>query len=262
MFINIILIIIGICIIALLIISIRKFPNAAAVDIKSIPEEQQAGVKEQILIARFKRFLDQAKAYIKELFGPAVEIIKESFWKLYNHLLDLEKRYEKFAKQKVVENGENVDQKIAHLLREAEELAQEGNYTEAEKKYIMVISLDIKNIDAYEGLVEIYTEAKEYEQTIETLNYLININLENPNYYIELGEIYKILENNKKVLENARQAVKVAPNNPRALDFLIESAIMVDNKKLAENTLKKLEKANPENEKLGEFKERIKNIKK
>lgn len=262
MFTDIILIIIGVCIIALLIISIRKFPNAAAVDVKTIPEEQQLEVKEQILIDRFRRVLLHIKDTAKELIQPGLEILTENFQKFYKRILEMEKRYEKSAKHSNGDTGENVEQKISHLLREAGELITEDKFGEAEKKYISVISLDIKNIDAYDGLVDIYLENKEYEQALETLIYLIRINPENPNYFIELGEVHQILGNYDKMLENAREAVKITPNNPRALDFLIASAILLNNKKLAENTLKKLEKSNPENEKLPELREKIKNISK
>lgn len=257
---DIILIIIGICIITLLIIAIRKFPSAAAIDIKSIPEEQQMEVKEQILIDRFKRVLLHIKNTAVELIKPGIELLKENFQKLYNHLLELEKKYEKSAKVANGNNGENIDQKIAHLFREAEELINEDKFSEAEKKYIAVIGLDIKNTDAYEGLVDIYLEEKEYKQALETLDYLLKIDPNNPNYYIKSGEVMRILKDHNKMLQNAKGAAKIAPNNPRVLDFLIESAILVNNKKLAENTLKKLEKVNPENEKLDDFRERIKNI--
>ncbi|MDD5043398.1 MAG: hypothetical protein PHD51_01880 [Patescibacteria group bacterium] len=260
MLINISLIILGGCLLILIVIAVRKFPNLAAIDVKSIPEEQQAEKKEQILTSRFKGLLGKIKSWGKELFGPTSDILRESFWRLHNKLLDLEKRYKK-SSMVTAENGENIEQKITHLLREAEELIKEKKFMEAEQKYITIISLDIKNTEAYEGLVGIYIEGKEYEQALQTLDYLIKINPQNFVYYIELGEIFKILGDKEKLLANAKLAVKSSPHNPRTLDFLLESAIIGENKKLAEDTLKKLEEVNPENEKLSEFKERIKEIK-
>ncbi len=260
MFTYILIGIIVVCLLAIIFIILRKFPNLAAIDIKSIPSEQQAELKEQILVDRLKRSTGGFFSKLRKKINPVWLATKKFFLKIYQSLLELEKRYQKSAGKISKESGEDSEQKISRLLREAEELEKEEKFSEAEKKYIEIISLDIKNSKAYHALGELYFEGKNYEQAMETFEYFAKLEPENSEAYLHLAETEKALGNYEKSLENAKKAVDLAPNNPRTLAFLLDIAIIVRNKKLAEDTFKKLQKANPENEKLEELKDKIKEI--
>jgi len=262
MFLYITLGIIIICFLVIVFIVARKFRSLAAIDIKSIPSEQQAELKEKILVGRLKNKTAGFFSSVGVKLRPAGKFFKSKIIKLHEYLLELEKKYQKSARHASTEAVvEEVEQKIPRLMREAEDLAKEEKYAEAEKKYIEVISLDVKNTKAYAALGDLYFKKKDYEQAKETYEYLINIEPEVSDNYLRLGEVYVEIENNEKALENAQKAVELSPNNPRTLDFLLNIAIIVRNKKLAQETLKKLKEANPENEKLEELKEKIKDIK-
>lgn len=247
------------CLLGIVFIIARKFPSLAGIDIASLPKEQQAEVRDQILVDRFQRKTKGFFVNILLNIQPGWKFLKRKIMSIYHYFLELEKRYQKSSKEKV-KDGENIDQKISRLLREAEDFLKEENFSEAEKRFIEIISLDVKNEDAYAGLGKLYFSSKDYEQAKETLEYLLKINPEVSEYYLELGEVYEELKDYEKAVKNAEKAVGLSPNNPRTLDFLIESAIMVGNKKLAGDTLKKLKEVNPENEKLLEWKDKIKEM--
>lgn len=281
----------------ILIILIRKFPVLAVIDTQNLPEEKQAQIKHKILEERVlrdtKKFLDKGQ----ELLLPIWKVTQKAFRIGYHKVLEIERKYR--HQQKVAATPEQrleVDHKVRALLNEIEELKKdEENKHKLEKKYIEIISLDNHRADAYIGLGMFYLEKGDYKKAEETLlfasklasqngeiyNYLGKIAQENGNlqeakiyftkavevqdknsfFYIDLGSILQKLEEKEKALEVFAKAAELEPNNPKNLDYLLEASIMVGNHTLAEETYKKLAEVNPENQKLGEFKQKIEEIK-
>lgn len=242
----------------ILFIVLRKFPYLAAIDTSTIPKEKQAKVKEQILLDRMQR---KTKTWweknITSRTHPFSQRLNVWMQKAYSRLQEMEKQYKKTLKEQVKESGEDIEVRIEQLLREARDFVKEEKYADAEKRYIEIISLDVKNSDAYMGLGDLYFRNKDYAQARETLEHLVKIAPETPGASLELARAYKALENLEKALENAKKAAESEPNHPKTLDFLLEIAILSHNRPLAEETLGKLKEANPENEKLAALEEEV-----
>jgi tetratricopeptide (TPR) repeat protein len=253
------LIIIVLCLVGIIIIVVRKFPALAAIDISAIQSEKEAETKEKIIAERLERKTQNLLKRMIFFISPFRLWLKNQFKKIYDKVLELEKYYQK--KQKLIPASEDTELKIKKLLFEVEELIKENKLKEAEEKYIEIISLDPKNLPAYEGLGNLYLEEKNYDYARETFKHILKLKTDDVDAHISLGLIYKALKENKKAQEFFKKAVALEPNNPRSLDFLLEISIILGNKSLAKETFEKLKEVNPENQKLVEFEEKIKEIK-
>jgi tetratricopeptide (TPR) repeat protein len=72
-------------------------------------------------------------------------------------------------------------------MHEAEELFAAGKYNEAEKKYFSIITKFPHEYTAYEGLVKIYIQQKQYDNLEETLEYLVRHVPGNDSYWAQYG---------------------------------------------------------------------------
>lgn len=253
------LIIMVVSLAGIIFIIVRKFPVLAAIDVGSIKKEQEAEKKEKIIAARLERKIRGLGKILAALLLPIVLRLKGWFQKIYSKILEWEKYYAK-KKTKAPVAVPEMEQKIKALSFAAEEDMKEGKIDEAEKKYIEIISLDHRNIEAYKKLGRLYLEQKNYDHAHETLEHILKLNPNDAETLIDLGLLQKQKGENEKALLTFERAVQLEPADPQNLDFLIEMSIIVGNKVLAEETFKKLREANPENQKLAEFEERIKTL--
>jgi protein O-GlcNAc transferase len=172
-------------------------------------------------------------------------------------------------------------------------LVDQEDYDEAEKKYIEIISLEPKNVEAYRGLGNLYFIQNNYEDAKQTFNHVLKINKEDDMAYAKLGAIaaesgdlkdakdsylqsiniqnkaihffelaevcYK-LEEYADATKNLEKALEIEPNNPKYLDILITVCIAAKNKAKAADVLDRLNEVNPDNQKIEEFAAEIKEL--
>lgn len=264
----------------------KKFSLLSQIDIENLPAEQQARVKEKIVVERIKRRLINLKEgkifqILKSIFFFGQSKIKKGFEKL----LTIEKKLKEKEKSQAPDQ-DIVKREIASFLVEAEELKRMNQIDEAEKRYIQVVKLDNKNKEAYQGLAEIYYEKKEYEQAKEIYKHLLKLNKQDESLYALLGRVsiaqgnflqaeknylkslkiqersatyidlafcYKAMEKFLEAQETLKKSLELDPNNPRLLDLLIEISIILKDKNLAKHYWQRLAEVNPENQKLPEL---------
>jgi len=288
--------IIVICIIVILIILFKKFPELAAIDINTIQKEKELMMKEQIMAERLKRKV----AYLGRIFSvvalPLKVRGKKLLSKTWHKLVELEEHYRKKEKEFVAKKDPGkLGEGARDLLAKADSEREAGDYEAAEKNYIEVLSMDKTDTDAYRGLATIYYDRKDYthaKQVLEHLlkidsldeqaysflgliarqqgnlkeaerNYLdcLSINSKGADHYFDLGEVYVSMSALDKAIQCFAKALDIEPNNPRYLDILLETSIMSKDKELAKKVYYRLKKVNPENQKLDEFKKKIRDIK-
>jgi len=268
----------------IIVIVSRKFSVLAALDVDSIPAEKEAKFKERIISNRLKRNIIKYWAKSSRILAPigrtAGGYIKSKLNKLYQ------------AKN-VYQSSETADAPgtIDQLFSQAEELKKHDDLDEAEKKYIEIIGLDSKNIEAFKELGRIYFEKKEFEEAKQTFEHIlklkeddediyenlgkiakengnlneardeylksININKQNAQTHFSLAEIYQAMGKLPDAVRSLKKALKIEPLNPRYLDTMLQISIIIKDKALALDAYQKLNKANPENNKLEEFKRQI-----
>lgn len=257
------LIIILICLAIILAIILKKLPLLTSFDTSEIPEEKQSETKEKIMNERLKR---KAK-FVYGKVTPFGQLIV-NFWQRKSgaaiaKLKDLEEQYKKKTTKETVvtkEEFENLENRIGQLLAEAENLTAKEEYSEAEKKYIEIISIDAKSAKAYHGLGQLYFLMKNNDEAIQTLEHILKLNSKDAQAYFELAEIFVKLEKYDKALKNLDKALKFEPNNPKYLDLSVSVNIARKDKKGAREALARLSKVNPENQKIGEFDSQIKEL--
>jgi tetratricopeptide (TPR) repeat protein len=227
----------------------------AIIDLGTITKEREAGVKDKIISERLGRKISKAWRIFLNLARPVAKFSKTKFKDFYERVLILEKHYQEKGSKLLEAKG--LDLKIKLLFNEAEELTKKDNPLEAEKRYIEIISLDKKNMRAYEKLGNLYLGMKKSAEAEEVFNFILKHNPSDASVLVSLGELVASQGNPEAALNYFERAVAIRPNNPKYLDFLIETSIIVGNKDLARKTWNRLAQVNPENQKLDDFKKRI-----
>lgn len=247
--------IIFVCLVAIIVVVIKKFPHLALIDTSTIAREREAAIKSKIIYERLKRNIISGWRFFLNFIKPAGIFLKKEFSKLYKKILELEKHYSEKGAEILGIGG--LEKKIRLLFNEAEELSKGEEFGEAERRYIEIISLDKKNLKAYEELGNLYLKTKQYAEAEETFNFVLKHNPNDPSILVSFGELALAKDKPDEALDYFQKAADARPNNPQYLDFLIETSIMVGNKDLAFGSLNRLAQANPENQKIDDFAKRI-----
>ena len=269
-------IIILVAIIAIVVIVIRHFPQAASIDVESLPEQKEAAMKAALMEKRLKRKILAAKNRMVPSFRKLSALLKKVWEKIHGRVAQMEQRYRTKVDTMSSEQQEDVKQKIRRLLDDAARLKEEENWPDAEKKYIEVLSWDAKNIDAFWGLGDMYFEQKNFTQAKETLIYLIKLIrsdkegeepisvFSTPLTESQINEVFYdyaiCLQNNDeapKAIDQLLVIVQRDEKNPKYLDKLVELNIAVKDRSNAFKTLRMLKDVNPENQKIENFEEQI-----
>ncbi|MEK7557811.1 MAG: hypothetical protein AAB530_01225 [Patescibacteria group bacterium] len=280
------LILILVCLIIVVVIIFKKFPLLATLDVKNIPAEKEAKIKEQIIGARLKRSVIKWWSQFIRFVGPLVKVFNNLFSSLYKKLQRLKDEHQKPAL-----NLNNDKLAIDQLFNEAIVLKKQDNLTMAEKKYIKIIGLDGKNIRAFEELGRLYFEQKSFEEAKQAFEHVLKLkqdnkdtsdnlaqianekdglsqsecdyieslkgNKQNAQTFYSLALVYQALDNLPEAISSLTKGLEIEPNHPRFLDTMLELSIMIKDKILALDTYDRLVVANPENKKIELFKKQI-----
>jgi len=273
-----------ICGIVIIYIVTKKFPAVANLDLDNLPQEKEKKVKQQIISNRIKRNINSWKIWLKRIFRPIFSFVGSWLKDFYKRLLSTR---DNLAKKSEHNDASEIDE----LLLEAEDAKKEEKYSEAEKIYIRIISLDSKNVNAFKLLGQLYLQEGKTQEARETLEHVlkltqedadvysnlaevskengqlerakkhytesIKLNNENAQNYFSLAEIQQSLNNYKEAMKNMKEALKIEPKNPKYLDAMFNLSIISKDKAEALDAYKALKNINPDNGKLGEMKEKI-----
>lgn len=291
---------ISLFLVAILIIAalvVRHFGELVAFDAMSVPQIQEKTTKQALVHARIHRNFKKAGVQFREKMSPVSrgwESSQKHFRNLANTIADQYRHLE--WKQKWQEwKSRSRHERRAHLLKlleEGDEHRRAGRYSEAEKNYIEIISLDPKNVSAYTGLAKAYFNQDKWKETEEVARHVVDsldsvaelawaflgrslkvqgkwteaaaafkqalkVNPFMAKRWIDVGDCYKELGGLAEAIVAYRKAAEIEPNNPRVLDQLIEISIISGDKRLAREAFLQLRSANPENQKLAEWETRI-----
>jgi tetratricopeptide (TPR) repeat protein len=276
----------------ILVIASKHLKKAATLDVSEIPEERDAVLKTSLLENRLLRKVDYIFRLFAKIVNPSNTLVGKWFNKGIKRIKFLEKTY-KF--QGLPDTSKKVHGKAKQLLFEAHEEKKAGNLNQAESKYLSAIKVDLKSSDAYLGLGEVYINMKEWQQALETFEYMVShwpqedkgyaflaivevergnfkeakdhylhalsINNEVVEYHMGLSELYVRLDDKEKALSSLQKAQGLEPNNPKILDKLLSVSTILKDKELAEEVLEKIKKVNPDHGKINEFEKKVKKLK-
>jgi tetratricopeptide (TPR) repeat protein len=215
--------------------------------------------RDEIIKRRIKRQLGTSveKLYKKTL-APGVKGMRKVGAKLFEKLEEVERSYQQ--QQRVGRKNLSDPKLVESYLEEADAFLQDGDHGRAEKRLIDIISIDQKNVSAYEMLGRLYMQKREYDLAEETFSFLVKLAPDDASVHAYMGEVLEQKKNVKGAKKFYAKAVKLSPKNPKYLDFAIQNAISLGEKSEALDYLRSLKEANPENRKIEQLEKDIANI--
>jgi len=256
----------GIAVIGILYILVKKFGVVASIDIDSIPKHQQGAVRQQLAAQRLKRKFEKAGGFMNRILRPALSKVYQVSKNILQRLIKIEQRTSlSIAKRRSEKKGSK--EEITQLQERAEKAAEAEDFSDAEQKYIEMISLNPRSVEAYKNLGDLYMEMKEYKSALETYTYIISLEKKQDkesssdigagsalaDHYAHLARASIGLEDWHRARTNIDEALKFEPNNPKYLDLLFTTSIQLKDTARADEALTRLKEVNPENKKLEEF---------
>ncbi len=277
----ILFIILGIIgLVGIILIVSRKFLSLSLIDVeKSVSKAKK--LKNSIIASRFHRILQAKGKKPKETLKNISGKIRQSFDRAMDRLLEIEAKTARPQAEKMEKEKEKpaiktnkTESKILELLDEAQRYAKGDNWKQAEGKYIEVIKVDSKNVDAYQGLARLYLDNNKNAEARQILEFLLKLGVEDADTYINfanlaweedsldeakiyylkalsldgskvvarvnLGLVFSELGDKEAAMQQFRAVFELEPKNPRYLDLLLESSIKVGDKDLARKDLQNL----------------------
>ena len=260
---------IGLSLLIMLSVILRKFPVLAILDVGRIPGEKEAKFKEQLIKAKVERDLAVVSGWFGRLWLWLAR--RSSSW--------LQAWQERLKKAKISHKAgvkvpwREKQERIKSLFSEAREDLKKAREEEAEDKLVEIISLDQKNLAAFVELGDLYFTQKKWTEARETYEYALKLSRQNQADGVEadaetttqeicfaLAGVDKEAGDLPAALENIREALEREPNSPRYLDLILDLSIMMKDKNLAAENWERLAAVNPENQKLAEWKEKIEKL--
>lgn len=236
---------------------LRHWRQITGLDVDTIKEERTKRLKERIILERFGRFGTEKLGGIGKAFFAAGSFASKMGRRLVQRLYKLEQYYQRVKHPSTV----SVDAvAVKRLLEQAADFVRQDETIQAEKLYIQVIGHHPKNVDAYEGLGNLYLKNKQYDQARETLRFALRLQAENASVLMSLGQLESQQDHRKEALESLRKAVTIRPKNPKYLDAYVEAALAAKSAEEAKKGIDLLREVNPENQKLSEFEARVETL--
>ncbi len=154
----------------------------------SIREEQERKKRDELVRQRFDRLQTIKTAPLKAIYQRAIFSGKTAFHAGYLKLVHLSRFYEQ-AKRPFARVAPSAAERIKSLLDEARSLARDLKWADAEKRYLEVLLMDNRNVDAYKGMGYIYLKQKMYPQAKETYEYLVKTKQADDVCYAAMADI-------------------------------------------------------------------------
>ncbi|MEO5927258.1 MAG: tetratricopeptide repeat protein [Patescibacteria group bacterium] len=272
---------------------LKHWKEIRLLDPDSIKEERVRQKREEIIQQRFDRMKSGAVAPLRTMWQHVSVAGKKSFHGAYLKLIRLDRFY-KQAKAPFASVAPSVKDKLRSLLDEARSLARDQKWADAERRYLEILGMDDRNLDAYKGLAAIYLKQKLYPQARETFEFLMRTKKADASCYAGMAEIYeaeKDLPKAEEMLRKAldlqprlaqryvelaqfflnhddaqdawpllKQAVELEPKSGKYLELTLDTAIQLGNREEARRLYDKFRLVSEDRPKLQVYKEKIEEI--
>ncbi|MFZ4648067.1 MAG: tetratricopeptide repeat protein [Patescibacteria group bacterium] len=245
----------------------KKFTTLALLDLDHLPGHREAKFKKQIITKRLDRDLEKLSGLLGR-WRLFLERRTGSF--LHQLHLRLEHSKEYYLQTKKLTLGER-QAKISAWFSEAKEAAKKSDYEKAEELLIAIITLDHRYLPAFVELGDVYFELRKYLESKQTFAHVLKVLSKKTvndfsgyrtkkELYFSLAQANQQLGNFDEAIDNLHEALEIEANNPRYLDLILELSIIKKDCALAESVLSRLEESNPENQKINDFRARLRKI--
>ena len=280
------LVIFVISLLAVLAIVYGKFGQVSLIDTDTLPQERDRRKKRQIISERVRRLTAAGLAIAGAWSRDRAEAMRREYAALVSRLQELERQYG----PKLTITPAAVREQALKLSAAGLEHEQAGRWAEAEKSYLEMAKLNVRNVTAYRGLARVYAGLKQWPQAKETLQFLIKLaarggcgharaavglkigvrglacsatqaeHAELAADYLSLAVTCREMGDTDCARRAYAGALVFEPANPKYLDLFLEACILVGDKGGALAAFTKLKEANPENQKLRALFEKINSL--
>lgn len=194
-------------------------------DPMSIKEERQKQERSKVMNRRFERASADQLASVQRLGRTLFKKTQSSYRRAYQRLVAMDRVYRK-VKSPFSAMAPSNREKIVAFLSEARSLMRDLKWADAERRFLEVLSIDRRNLDAYKGLGQIYLKQKLYPQARETYEFLVKTKKADDGTYAGLAEIAEA-EGDLSTAESMRlKAVEASPRqayrHAELAEFFIE----------------------------------------
>lgn len=251
----------------------KHWKEIRLLDPMSLKEEQAKKQREEMIMRRFERLSADRLEGVKRFGRQFGRQATQNYRKLYRRLKRFELAYKKTSKP-LSAIGPSTEERIKNLLGEARAFSRDLKWADAERRYLEVLSMDKRNVDAFRGLGQIYLKQKLYPQAKETFEFLQKINKaddavfaglaeiaaadgnlalaermrvraveESPKQahrYAELAEFYLGEDDAEKAWPYAKKASELEPGSAKYLELSLETAILLGDRNEAKERFQKL----------------------
>ena len=266
------------CLAGIAAVVLRKFPQLTMIDTAAIPKERDAIRKRQIAEERVHRAMTGFGRHVAEWSTAAFAFLRARFRALYARLIELEREMRPRPPRT------EIAKMVPELVAEAEEFLKAEDWSGAEKRYIEILKLDRKHVDAYWGLAACQVMTKRHAEAAEIYSYLVKLlrrragcthddafvapsdractapaeaHAEVATAFAELGLARRDAGDHVAARSGFEAAIAFGGDNPRHLDLLLEACILTGDKARALRVFERLSGANPDNQKLPSLADRI-----
>jgi|SRR5579872_597095 len=192
--------ILALSILGILILFLRRLPEVLATE-----QKRQAGISELIEADKIEK---PGFREILRRFGAAGV---KKVWQFMLEAKDL-KQGQVLATNfvqvhKPAEKVFNIG--VLSTLKKAQRLLEENEFDQSERAFIEVIKKNPHEYAAYEGLVKIYSQQKNFNEVQQVLEYLVRHNPQNDSYLTQLGATLIRRRRFKEAIEAYRRALEI-----------------------------------------------------
>lgn len=239
---------------------VRKFPELVLLDVTTISRERDLAIKRGIIHRRARRLSVDILRRAAEQLRPVREAASVRLRHWYSRASELERKHRKIGMASG--SGEKItsERRVMEIMNAADALLKNNKVSEAEAKYIEVISMSPKYVKAYESLGRLYMRERQWKEAEETFSFLLKLDPKDASVLANLGELATARGDLKRAMERYQSAVELKPANPKYLDLLLEGALAASDRDVARETFVRLKEVNPENQKLADFETRIREM--
>lgn len=267
----------------------RHWKELRLLDPETIRAERERRTRDQIVTQRLERRLANWLAPAERAARSFADFLTRAYRQIEERLA----RFSASVSAPVYPGASSgsASDAVQRLLTDAQALAREERWAEAERVFLEILKRDDRQLDAYRGLAAIYLAQKQYVQAKETFQFLERIHGADDSCYAGLAEIAEaegkltqaeaqrkraVDKNPKNALRHAELAeyylrhgspefasrhagrsVELDPDSPRCLEVCLESAILVRDRNEAERCYGRLRLLSDDRAKFQAYREKI-----
>ncbi len=166
----------------------RHWKELILLDPHSIKEEREREQRETLIRRRFDRLRTDRFAALARVSKQLRTSAQNAYAKAYGRLKALESVYQNMASP-FAAVAPSTRERIKTLLSEARSLARDLKWADAERRYLEMLSIEPRNVEAYQGLGQIYLRQRLFPQARETFEFVLKMKKADDVTYSGLAEI-------------------------------------------------------------------------